>query len=305
MNAEFADFDSMLAILAGDGGKSPGRFVCFAPFQDPNGEEAATFVGEEGTLADAFGILVRVVDELVAENEDRSVDAFREAMTEEAPTYAKAFAAIHSRPELLFAGAMLNFNAGTYDLSDTPEEAAADYYVGLLLQEFEGAKHVFVASAAPPHQDAAFAIMQIIQEGSGPLSSSERELAEAAATGDLNAIAHALKSGARVSAADERGMSALHHAVANRKGAAVTALLEAGADASLGDSSGNSPIFAAVERKLVGPYLKKLRGKGHIKIISDLIRAGASLDDTNLQGETLADIAPEVEESLEQIVEEE
>ncbi len=297
-------YDEMLRVLAGKGGRQPGRLVCFAPFQGPD-DDAATFVGEAGSLAEAFTILGGVVAGLVTRNEVPDLDAFRETLMKQFPKHAKAFAAIRSRAELLFAGAMFGFNVGIYELLESAEDAGSNVYVGGLLIECEGAEHVFAASAVPPHQDAAFAIMQINQTGAGPLSAPERGLAKAAAAGDLRALRRALDAGARVSAADERGMSALHHAVAHRKSEAVAVLLEAGAEPSLGATSNNSPMFAAVERKLVGPYLKKLRGKGHIKIISALLNAGASLDEVTIHDETLADIVPEIGASIEQIDEEE
>ncbi|MFE2182107.1 ankyrin repeat domain-containing protein [Streptomyces sp. NPDC059455] len=108
------------------------------------------------------------------------------------------------------------------------EEFAKDVYLGGVATRLPGARFIMLASAAPPHQEVAFAILELPPRGTP--DPRGRALLRACAAGDVGALRAALGEGADVDTLDEYGATPLHHAVAARSAAAVEALLTAGAD---------------------------------------------------------------------------
>ncbi|WP_433179863.1 ankyrin repeat domain-containing protein [Actinoallomurus sp. CA-150999] len=162
-----------------------------------------------------------------------------------------------------------------------------DHYLGKAPVLFPGARFVFLASAAPPHQEEAYAVLELQPTGSP--SPADRSLMEA---DDASAVAAALADGADVNALDDRGMSPLHHAVARRRPDAVAALLAAGADPALQAGFGNAPHFAAlVGGETVKAATGRIEDADHRRILRTLVEAGAPVNAGDLTGATLLDLA--------------
>ena len=161
------------------------------------------------------------------------------------------------------------------------EEFEKDPYLGHVTARLPGARFVMLASAAPPHQEVAYAILELPPRGTP--DPAARALLRAAASGDLSALRTALGEGADVDTLDEYGTAPLHHAVAARTPAAVGALLAAGADPRAQSSFGNAPQFATAARRIDD-------GK-HWNILWSLLDAGADINAVNTAGQTLLDLA--------------
>ncbi|WP_345438811.1 hypothetical protein [Actinoallomurus vinaceus] len=162
-----------------------------------------------------------------------------------------------------------------------------EHYLGRAPVLFAGARFVFLASAAPPHQEEACAILEL--QPTGTPSPAGRSLMNA---NDAAAVAAALADGAEVNALDERGMSPLHHAVAHRRPYAVAALLAAGADPALQAGFGNAPHFAAlVGGETVKAATARIEDADHWRILHMLVEAGAPVNAGDLTGTTLLDLA--------------
>lgn len=138
-----------------------------------------------------------------------------------------------------------------------------DPYMGGAVKLFTGARALYGASAASPHQEEAMAVFE--------LQPTDRE-------DGPNSL-------------DERGMSPLHHAVARGDLTEVTALLEAGADPNLQAEYGNSPLFAATDRRgETASALKELDSERWV-LTRVLLDHGADIDSRDRVGRTLADLA--------------
>lgn len=155
---------------------------------------------------------------------------------------------------------------------------------------FAGASLIFLSTAAPPNQEADYGILEL--QPTGEPSDTDRALMDAAEAGDADAVSEALSEGAHIDALDERGMSALHIAVAHRRLSAVTALLAAGADPGLQAAYNNAPQFAAlddIERVAAGT--ERIEDADHLAILRALLKAGAPVNAQNRDGSTLLDLA--------------
>ncbi|WP_421108068.1 ankyrin repeat domain-containing protein [Streptomyces sp. NEAU-S77] len=169
------------------------------------------------------------------------------------------------------------------------EEFEDDPYLGHVTARLPGARFVMLASAAPPHQEVAFAILELPPRGTP--DPAARALLRAAA-GDLAALRTAIGEGADVNTLDEYGTAPLHHAVAARTPAAVGALLAAGADPRAQASFGNAPQFAAADRPgRPHPTARRVDGEEHWSILWSLLDAGADINAVNTAGQTLLDLA--------------
>ncbi|MEV0086944.1 ankyrin repeat domain-containing protein [Saccharopolyspora sp. NPDC050642] len=165
-----------------------------------------------------------------------------------------------------------------------------DPYLGRALIRFNGARFAFLTSAAPPHQELAYAIVEL--QPTGTPTEQDRTLVDACRRGDVDAIAAAISAGANVNAPDERGMAPLHVAVAHRKPAAVAALLAAGARTDLQAEYGNAPHFAALDgNQRVKPCAAQIDDDDHRQILRALVEAGAPVNATSLTGATMLDLA--------------
>ena len=161
------------------------------------------------------------------------------------------------------------------------EEFEEDPYLGHVPARLPGARFVMLASAAPPNQEAAYAILELPPRGTP--DPAARALLRAAADGDLAALRTAIGEGADVNTLDEYGTAPLHHAVAARTPAAVGALLAAGADPRAQASFGNAPQFATAARRVDGDE--------HWSILWSLLDAGADINAASTSGQTLLDLA--------------
>ncbi|MGP3973996.1 ankyrin repeat domain-containing protein [Streptomyces sp. 8N114] len=164
------------------------------------------------------------------------------------------------------------------------------YYLGHAPALFDGARFRFLCSAAPPHHEEAWAILEL--QPTGEPSDADRALMTASALGDTEAISAALTANADVNALDEHGMTALHAAVAHRRPGAVTALLAAGADPARQAEFGNAPHFAGLDhRQRVRSCADRLDGAEHMAVIRSLLDSGAPVDAHDRDGATLIDLA--------------
>ncbi|MFK4268224.1 ankyrin repeat domain-containing protein [Streptomyces milbemycinicus] len=155
---------------------------------------------------------------------------------------------------------------------------------------FAGARFVLLSTAVPPNQEADYGILEL--QPVGDPEDADRALMDAAEAGDADAVSEALSEGAHIDALDERGMSALHIAVAHRRLSAVTALLAAGADPGLQAAYGNAPQFASlddIERVTAGT--ERIEDADHLAILRTLIEAEAPINARNRDGSTLLDLA--------------
>ncbi|MES4901112.1 MULTISPECIES: ankyrin repeat domain-containing protein [unclassified Streptomyces] len=153
-----------------------------------------------------------------------------------------------------------------------------------------GARFVFLSTAVPPNQEADYGILEL--QPTGDPSDADRALMDAAEAGDADAVSEALSEGARIDALDERGMSALHIAVAHRQVSAVAALLAAGADPALQATYNNAPQFASLDdMERVSAGAERIEDAGHLDILRALIEAGAPINAQNRDGSTLLDMA--------------
>ncbi|NUP40676.1 MAG: ankyrin repeat domain-containing protein [Streptomyces sp.] len=170
---------------------------------------------------------------------------------------------------------------------------------------FAGARIVLLSTAVPPNQEADYGILEL--QPTGEPTDADRALMDAAEAGDTDALSEALSEGARVNALDERGMSALHIAVAHRQASAVTALLAAGADPALQAAYNNAPQFASLDdSERVTAGAERLEDAGHLAILRTLIDAEAPINAQNRDGSTLLDLAiathPYPEETIRHLV---
>jgi hypothetical protein len=90
---------------------------------------------------------------------------------------------------------------------------------------------------------------------------------------------------------DDRGMSPLHHAVAQGDLAAVAALVEAGADPNLQVEYGNSPLFAAVDDRGRTSSALETIDSDRWAITRVLLDHGARIDARDRLGRTVIDLA--------------
>jgi hypothetical protein len=156
-----------------------------------------------------------------------------------------------------------------------------------------GARSVFlVRSASPGNEEEAFGVLE--HQPVGVPTPVDRTLAQACRSGDAEAVAVAIAAVDRLDTLDERGMSALHVAVAHRRFAAVRVLLAAGADPNVQAAYCNAPCFAGLGPDgLVGPVADRIESPEHWRILQALVEAGArlDLDFGNPSGATLLDLA--------------
>ncbi|CDR04713.1 ankyrin repeat domain-containing protein [Streptomyces iranensis] len=168
------------------------------------------------------------------------------------------------------------------------EEFAKDVYLGGVAIRLPGARFVMLASAAPPNQEVAFAILELPPRGTpDPVG---RALLRACAAGDVGALRAALGEGADVGTLDEYGATPLHHAVAARSAAAVDALLAAGADPRAQSAFGNAPQFTAAGPGRPHPTTRRVEGEEHWGVLWSLLDAGADINAVNTAGQTLLDL---------------
>jgi ankyrin repeat protein len=118
---------------------------------------------------------------------------------------------------------------------------------------------------------AAFFVMSMLPADSegGPA----RDMLEAAAQGDVDAIRHSLAAGVKVDVRDEARRTALLIATRNNRIEAARVLIAAGADVNAKDEIEDTPfLYAGAE--------------GRIDILKMTLGAGANLKDTNRYGGT-------------------
>ncbi|MEY7972206.1 ankyrin repeat domain-containing protein [Saccharomonospora xinjiangensis] len=260
---------------------------------EDEGDSLGAVTGEASSLYDALDAVAAAFadrydddpDELVGEYRDSDVDEldYEEWLDENDLPFVPLLREIRSPRRRILAYVLLGYHA-PMDLVE--ENFTDDHYLGRAVVRFPGARFRFLLSAAPPHHEEAYAIVQL-----QPVGERDGALSDACRRGDVAAIEAALAGGADVNALDERGMTALHVAVAYRHVDAVSALLTAGADPRLQAEYGNAVHFAALEADLVRPSADGIEDGAHRDILRALVAAGAPVDATNLVGATLLDLA--------------
>jgi ankyrin repeat protein len=98
--------------------------------------------------------------------------------------------------------------------------------------------------------------------------------------GDLPLARALIRHGASVNAQDHGGWTALHFAAQEYRPELVRLLVQSGADLSLRDENGNSPLWAAV-----------MHSRGRTEVARLLLEHGAALDQANNHGVSARDIA--------------
>ncbi|AEM83000.1 ankyrin repeat domain-containing protein [Streptomyces violaceusniger] len=169
------------------------------------------------------------------------------------------------------------------------EDFEEDCYLGHVATRLPGARFVMLASAAPPNQEVAFAILELPPRDTP--DPAGRALLLAAAAGDPAALRAALGEGADVGTLDEYAATPLHHAVAARSAAAVDVLLATGADPCAQAAFGNAPQFAAAGPGRPYPTARRVEDEEHWSLLWSLLDAGADINATNTAGQTLLDLA--------------
>ncbi|MBO3679796.1 ankyrin repeat domain-containing protein [Streptomyces sp. NEAU-YJ-81] len=169
------------------------------------------------------------------------------------------------------------------------EDFEEDCYLGHVATRLPGARFVMLASAAPPNQEVAFAILELPpRDTPDPVS---RALLLAAAAGNPAALRAALGEGADVGTLDEYAAAPLHHAVAARSAEVVEALLAAGADPRAQAAFGNAPQFTAAGPGRPYPTARRVEDEEHWSLLWSLLDAGADINAANTAGQTLLDLA--------------
>lgn len=138
-----------------------------------------------------------------------------------------------------------------------------DRYLGAAAKLFTGARAHYGASAAPPHFEDGMVVFE--------LQPTDRE-------DGPNSL-------------DDRGMSPLHHAVAQGDFPTVTALLEAGADPNLQSEYGNSPLFAAIDHRGHTSSVLEAIDSDRWAVTRALLDHGARTNSRDRLGRTLVDLA--------------
>ncbi|WP_433472590.1 ankyrin repeat domain-containing protein [Spirillospora sp. CA-142024] len=289
------DLDELLCCLAeADSGRlrpelCGGRYA--AVMYDPEGDQeeageededlaGVRVLGEASSVYGALDLLVHaaagpfdtgVIEDLLAEHADAEDDF---------PVLGE----IQARERRIFALIALSRIA----LMDVlTEDHWNDPYLGAAPRRFAAAGFVFLTRASSPHQDEAYAVLEL--RPTGALSPADRSLLEA---NDPAAVQAAIAGGASVNALDDRGMSPLHHAVARRRPDVVAALLAAGADPALQAAGGNAPHFAALgSGRTVEPIADHIEHDDHWRILRMLVEAGAPVNAPNRRATRLLDLA--------------
>ncbi|MEV0201136.1 hypothetical protein [Nonomuraea sp. NPDC050691] len=253
----------------------------------------ARVIGEATSIAAALDLLAGEVTSFDAGEPEEMLEEMEEEYEDEMP---QVVGEIRSPGRRLLALVLAGY-AGPLNI--VTDRGWRDHYLGRAPLLFPGARFVFLASAAPPHHEEAYAVLEL--QPVGTPSPADRSLMEA---GDAAAVEAALTGGANVDALDERGMSPLHHAVAHRRPDVVAALLAAGADPARQAAFGNAPHFATlgaartagagarrVEDGIVAAGARRVEGAAHWAILRALVEAGAPVNAGDLTGATLLDLA--------------
>ena len=104
-------------------------------------------------------------------------------------------------------------------------------------------------------------------------------------------IALLIGAGADPNAMDRSGVAPLHRAVRNRCSGAVSALISQGADLHLMNKSGSTPLHLAVQNTGKSNSGSDAAKEEQHRIVTLLLEHGASPDDLDANGKTVADAA--------------
>ena len=168
------------------------------------------------------------------------------------------------------------------------------------------------AFAALAHMKAAeFARPGIGGDGNAPAAQKYGDLVDAAAAGDVAAIAQFLADGVDVNERDGDGDTPLHMAAFSAGGVAVEALLAAGADPNARAGNEHTPLFHAADQGNLEAVAALLSAgadvnarsadgftplfyavdKGGLEVVSALLAAGADVNAQDRDGDTPVDHA--------------
>lgn len=101
-------------------------------------------------------------------------------------------------------------------------------------------------------------------------------------------ISYLIAAGADPNASDKSGVAPLHRAVRTRSSAAVSALVNGGADPLLMNKSGSTPLHLAVQSTGKGNAGSEAAKEEQHQIIRLLLEHGASGNDVDAKGKTVA-----------------
>jgi len=100
-----------------------------------------------------------------------------------------------------------------------------------------------------------------------------------------------IQAGANPNALDKSGVAPIHRAVRQRGSSAVDALLDHGAEVRLKNHSGSTPLHLAVQNTGKGGSGSPEAKSQQIRIIQVLVQRGATPQDRDDKGKTVADCA--------------
>jgi len=150
-------------------------------------------------------------------------------------------------------------------------------------------------SSQQPDDENLLALCRVIAgrdlAGVGRLLDSSPELARASTDAQRSTVEYLISQGADPNSFDNSGVCALHRAVRTRSAAAVSALLDGGADVRLQNKAGSTPLHLAVQNTGRSDSGSAAAKDQQLQIVRLLLQRGAKPTDTDFKGKAVGDAA--------------
>jgi ankyrin repeat protein len=177
----------------------------------------------------------------------------------------------------------------------TREDPHAYWFEGVRHHIYAGdtALHVAAAAYLPSTARSLLAAGADVRarnrRGAEPLhyaadSNAATGRAEPSSSAQRMTIEHLISAGADPDARDKSGVAPLHRAVRTRSTTAVAALLDNGANVTLGNKQGSTPLHLAVQNTGASNSGSAEAKEHQREIITQLLRRGARSTDTDAKG---------------------